>query len=202
MSKVIEIVVIGATGTGKSNVLAVIDAALREAYGPHTQVVSRELSLDRGLGSPSDKPSADTIFSLREQVSKPAESIGTLVFDIDTSGIDAATAKLKELEEAGERYWASRLDSGSLSAEELQGFTTGYAVDPLESAINNTVSAATDAEGLTLILLQDHLKQLCEIQRTKLSAPLSEEATAALLQEVTNKLQVLTDVTRASMAAP
>lgn len=67
MSKVLEIVVIGAVGSGKSHVLEVIDNALRKAYGPHAQVVSRELSLERDLGSPGAKPDLDTIFHLSER---------------------------------------------------------------------------------------------------------------------------------------
>jgi hypothetical protein len=47
---------------------------------------------------------------------------------------------------------------------------TGSSLDPIESAITNTAYAATDSAGVTLLILQDHLKQLCETQRAKLSA--------------------------------
>lgn len=68
MTKVIEIVVIGDTGSGKSHVLELIDKALRTEYGHHVQIASHDLSLERGLGSPGEKPRvSDTIFNLREQ---------------------------------------------------------------------------------------------------------------------------------------
>lgn len=38
----------------------------------------------------------------------------------------------------------------------------------LESAISSTAEAAKDAEGLTLLILQDHLKKLCKMQRKQL----------------------------------
>lgn len=67
-SKLIEIVVIGATGSGKSHVLELIDRALRAEYGHHVQIASHDLSCERGLGSPGTKPRvSETIFSLREQ---------------------------------------------------------------------------------------------------------------------------------------
>lgn len=67
-SKLIEIVVIGATGSGKSHVLEIIDRALRAEYGHHVQIASHDLSCERGLGNPGTKPRvSETIFSLREQ---------------------------------------------------------------------------------------------------------------------------------------
>lgn len=67
-SKLIEIVVIGATGSGKSHVLELIDRALRAEYGHHVQIASHDLSCERGLGSPGTKPRvSETIFSLKEQ---------------------------------------------------------------------------------------------------------------------------------------
>lgn len=44
-----------------------------------------------------------------------------------------------------------------------------YQQDPLESAIYNAASAAQDAEGLTLLILQKHLKKLCTLQLSTLS---------------------------------
>lgn len=41
--------------------------------------------------------------------------------------------------------------------------------DPLESAIYNAASAASSAEGLTLLILQKHLKELCSLQLARLS---------------------------------
>jgi hypothetical protein len=49
-------------------------------------------------------------------------------------------------------------------------------LDPLESAINNTASAATDAAGLTLTILQSHLKKLCDMQIKQLSEELLRQA--------------------------
>lgn len=40
--------------------------------------------------------------------------------------------------------------------------------DPLESAIYNAASAASGAEGMTLLILQSHLKELCKLQLAKL----------------------------------
>lgn len=37
--------------------------------------------------------------------------------------------------------------------------------DRIESAISNAAYAAKDAEGVTLLILQDHLKRLCKQQR-------------------------------------
>ena len=68
MTQVIEIVVLGAVGSGKSHVLELIDRALHDEYGQHVQVASHELSRERYMGSPGTKPKvAETIFNLREQ---------------------------------------------------------------------------------------------------------------------------------------
>lgn len=149
MSKVIEIVVIGGTGTGKSHVLELIDKALRAEYGHHVQIASHDLSCERGLGSPGEKPRvSDTIFSLREQGADEGKTLGSLKIDIDTSEFDSALGKV----------------------EALQGFTTGYAIDPLESAITTAAQTANEVQGLTALILQSHLKDLCAIQKKKLSA--------------------------------
>ena len=148
MTKVIEIVVIGGTGTGKSHVLELIDKALRAEYGHHVQIASHDLSCERGLGSPGEKPRvSDTIFNLREQGVDTGKTVGSLKIEIDTSDVDSALGKV----------------------EALQGFTTGYAIDPIESAITNAAQAANEVEGLTAVILQEHLKQLCEMQRRRLS---------------------------------
>lgn len=143
MTKVIEIVVVGATGSGKSQVLELIERALRGEYGHHVQIASHDLSCERGLGSPGEKPRvSDTIFSLREQGADFGKTAGSLEIEIDASS------------------------AGQVGAH--QGFATGYAIDPLESAITNAAQSAAEAEGLTLTILQGHLKQLCEIQRKQL----------------------------------
>ncbi len=64
-TKLIEIQVHGFTGDGKTNVCAVIRDALIAAYGPHTQVASRDLSLERGSEN-DNKPKQDAVFVIRE----------------------------------------------------------------------------------------------------------------------------------------
>ena len=61
----IEIQVHGFTGDGKTNVCAVIRDALIAAYGPHTQVASRDLSLEKGHEN-DNKPHSNVIFSIHE----------------------------------------------------------------------------------------------------------------------------------------
>lgn len=49
--------------------------------------------------------------------------------------------------------------------EMIQGEALEFASNPMydyESAISTVAAAAKDADGLTLLILQDHLKQLCE----------------------------------------
>ena len=184
MTKVIEIVVIGGTGSGKSHVLELIDKALRDGYGPHVQVVSRDLSLERGLGSPGAEPSADTIFNLKEQgvASGGGKSSGSLKVEVDTSAIDSALEKIEAL---GKDYWRSQIASGSI--EELQGFTTGYTVDPLESAIESTTQIMRDeyaqlvdlskpnggevGESSVFARMAQHLDKLLALQLKRLSEP-------------------------------
>ncbi|GFM73593.1 hypothetical protein PSCICL_45850 [Pseudomonas cichorii] len=130
MSKVIQVVVIGATGSGKSHALSVIDAALREAYGPHAQIVSRDLSLERSLGGPTTEPSVDTIFHLKERQPGAEPMVSTIKIDVDTSAIDTATGKLEALQGCALSSVGAALGSFSL--------------DPLESAIQSTASMLRD----------------------------------------------------------
>lgn len=44
-----------------------------------------------------------------------------------------------------------------------------FADDGLSTAINETAYSAREADGVTLLILQDHLKQLCEMQRAALA---------------------------------
>lgn len=164
MTKVIEIVVIGGTGSGKSHVLELIDKALRDGYGPHVQVVSRDLSLERGLGSPGAEPSVDTIFNLKEQG----------VFS-GCGGSDSV----------GAEYWGRQLSSGAVSVEAVQGIATGYTADTLESAIDATTRLLSDERerlhelsakgcesGRGLIdRLGGHLDDLLALQLKQLSEP-------------------------------
>lgn len=64
----IEIRVIGPTGSGKSDVLEVIEHALRDAYGPCTMVASYDLAAERNLVAELKKPHISrTVFVLTEQ---------------------------------------------------------------------------------------------------------------------------------------
>lgn len=185
MSKVIEIVVIGGTGSGKSHVLELIDKALRTEYGHHAQIASHDLSLERGLGNPGEKPRvSDTIFSLRERgvASGGGKSLAGLKIEVDTSDVDLALGKV----------------------EALQGFTTGYAIDPLESAIE--MAARLVSEHVTgsaptcmtvLSVMTGHLELLLELQLKRLSSPNDDEALGSHIKDMTRKLQSLIDVTRA-----
>lgn len=113
MTNVIEIVVIGSTGSGKSHVLELIDKSLRAEYGHHVQIASHDLSCERGLCSPGEKPRvSDTIFSLRERGTHAAGgSSGSGKVDAGTSAIDAAL----------DNYWQRQLASGAISYEQLAG---------------------------------------------------------------------------------
>ena len=185
MTKVIENVVIGGTGSGKSHVLELIDKALRTEYGHHVQIASHDLSLERGLGNPGEKPRvSDTIFSLRERgvASGGGKSLAGLKIEVDTSDVDLALGKV----------------------EALQGFTTGYAIDPLESAIE--MAARLVSEHVTgsaptcmtvLSVMTGHLELLLELQLKRLSSPNDDEALGSHIKDMTRKLQSLIDVTRA-----
>lgn len=65
--KIIEIQVHGFTGDGKSHVCSVIKAALIEAYGRGSHIVSRSIDDEKGMaGQPVNQPSRDVIFSIEE----------------------------------------------------------------------------------------------------------------------------------------
>jgi uridine kinase len=69
ITKVINICVSGATSTGKSHVMTVIEKALKAEYGIHTQVCSYDLSVDRNGNNDADMimpQQADAIFYLEE----------------------------------------------------------------------------------------------------------------------------------------
>lgn len=199
MTKVIEILVIGDTGSGKSHVLELIDKALRDGYGPHVQITSHDLSLERGLGSPGEKPRvSDTIFNLRERgtASGGGQSSGSLKIEVDTSAIDSA---LERIEALGKDYWRSRIASGSV--EELQGFTTSYAIDPLGSAIELIVRmmdermASDRSPSLNVgSMLMGHLEELLAEQLRQVTDPDRDATLVSHLNEMTRKLQSLIDV--------
>lgn len=129
MTQVIEIVVIGATGSGKSHVLELIDRALHNEYGQHVQVTSHDLSLERFMGSPSGKPKvADTIFNLREKGSSGSSKIGEMKVSIDTSELTSAVDKI----------------------EAIQGEAMSFMLDPLEQAIESTARVMRDERDSAL----------------------------------------------------
>ncbi|WP_296257781.1 MULTISPECIES: hypothetical protein [unclassified Pseudomonas] len=129
MTQVIEIVVIGATGSGKSHVLELIDRALHSEYGQHVQVTSHELSLERFMGSPGSKPNvADTIFNLREKGSRDSSKNGDMKVSIDTSELTSAIDKI----------------------EAIQGEPMSFMFDPLEQAIESTARVMRDERDSAL----------------------------------------------------
>jgi ABC-type phosphate/phosphonate transport system ATPase subunit len=162
MTQVIEIVVVGPVGSGKSHVLELIDKALRESYGPHAQVVSRELSEERALNSPSAKPDlARTIFNLRERGEASSRTIEEMRVSIDTSVVTSALSKI----------------------EAIQGEAMAFTFDRLESAIDTTArvmreerESAIATHGLleggpTLVYqrLNQHLDSLLAAQLKRIS---------------------------------
>ena len=166
MSKLIEIVVVGPVGSGKSHILALIDKALREGYGPHTKIVSRELSQERGLGGPSTEPLADTIFDLKERGPISDSIISRLKVEVDTSHIDAALVKAEALSVA---------TAGLESGQAVEGC---FVIDPLESAIQSTVSILRDEResqafpsdwpATLYARFDNHLDELLRMQLDKL----------------------------------
>jgi energy-coupling factor transporter ATP-binding protein EcfA2 len=153
MTKVIEIVVIGATGSGKSHVLDVIDRALRAEYGHHVQIVSHDLSYERGLGSPGAKPSvSDTIFSLKERC--PTK--------------DAAETMRSRLRGTADE---------AVTVTAIQSEAMSFCLDPLESAIESTVrmlneGVAEPAKTSTAIAVRllHHLDDLMAAQLKRVAA--------------------------------
>lgn len=122
MTQVIEIVVIGAVGSGKSHVLELIDRALYTEYGQHVQVASHELSRERFMGLPGTKPNvAETIFNLCER-SPASGQVGELKVSVDTSDLTSAIEKI----------------------EAVQGEAISFALDPLEQAIESTTRVLRD----------------------------------------------------------
>lgn len=118
----IKVLVVGAVGSGKSHVLQVINDALKQAYGPHAQICSHELSQERALGSPGAEPMvADTVFVLKEQ-GEARESSSRVEMALHAH----ATEELREL------------------GQTLKVLPDGYA---LESAIASTASLLTESQS-------------------------------------------------------
>lgn len=76
--------------------------------------------------------------------------VSELVFKVDASEVEKAIAALDRLADR-----ASVLDA--VSGELIS--------DPLQDAITSTEVACRTAEGVTLLVLQDHLARLCKMQR-------------------------------------
>ncbi|QHC93856.1 hypothetical protein PspR84_04185 [Pseudomonas sp. R84] len=147
MTKVIEIVVIGATGSGKSHVLELIDRALRSEYGHHIQIASHDLSCERGLGSPGEAPRiSETIFSLKERGVVSSQLVSNLKVEIDTSGIEFAIGKV----------------------ETLRDCAASITLDPLEQAIDQSVRLVAESEGELSTRLSRHLDALLSEQLKRL----------------------------------
>jgi len=79
------------------------------------------------------------------------------------------------------KSWQQRLATGSVNTEELQGCMTGYAIDPLESAIESTVRmmdermASDRSPSLNVSSkLMGHLEDLLAEQLRRLT-PTSDE---------------------------
>lgn len=119
MTKVIDIVVIGASGSGKSHVLEMLSKALQNEYGMHAQITSHELSLEKNLGHQPIKPRiAETIFNLREE-----GGCGFL--------------------EVGARRTFPKVDHIEASPA-IQGDAMRFMLDPLEQAIESAARVMRD----------------------------------------------------------
>ena len=165
MTQVIEILVIGGVGSGKSHVLGLIDRALREGYGPHVQIASRELSLERSLGSPGAEPSVDTIFSLKERQPEAGPIVSQLKIGIDSTAFDALLDKREALDRAAKLFGCESGYAGQVPT--AQGLVADFAIDPLESAIESTVRLRADYPGLASVLTP-HLAKLLTAQMSRL----------------------------------
>lgn len=162
MTQVIEIVVIGPVGSGKSHVLELIDRALHSEYGQHVQVTSHELSQERFMGSPGAKPNvAETVFNLREQGDVATRQVDKLTVSIDASEVTSALSKI----------------------EAIQGEAMAFAMDRLESAIASTISLINDhAVFLAESNLSDGQRQGMRFLGEKLNSHLNHLLAAQLKQ--------------------
>lgn len=83
LQKIIHIQVIGETGTGKTEVLAVIEKALRDHYGSRTLIVSGSLANERELFG-------DPLHEGRAQCVNPSRT----VFVLEESNLPRAPAQI------------------------------------------------------------------------------------------------------------
>lgn len=96
-------------------------------------------------------------------------------------GLFPEYSKTFEGVDQGKEYWQSRLNSGSVAVEALQGCVTGYAINPLESAIDQVVRLLRDEreseagqKGIETVAcqrLESHLSELLALQLKQLSEP-------------------------------
>ena len=94
-----------------------------------------------------------------------------------------------------------QLSKGAASVEAIQGFTTGYAIDPLESAIELIVRmmdermASDRSPSLNVgSMLMGHLEELLAEQLRQVTDPDRGATLVGHLNEMTRKLQSLIDV--------
>lgn len=166
MSKVIEIVVIGGVGSGKSHVLELIDKALRDSYGPHVQIVSRDLSQERALGSPGSAPSADTIFELRERHPAANSEAEALKIEVDTSGICSALGAMQ----------------GCAQMDPLESFIASTAM--LIADERDRLNAAGLQSGSLASALMEQMNRLLAIQVERVSNVRRDEVVEAIVNDI------------------
>lgn len=141
-------------------------------------------------------PCKPDVFALTyEPVGQP---LCGLKIEIDTSEVDAALEKVEAL---GKAYRGPQLLSGTVSVEAVQGFTAGYAIDPLESAIELIVRmmdermASDRSPSLNVgVMLMGHLEELLAEQLRRVTDPDKDATLVSHLNEMTRKLQSLIDV--------
>jgi ABC-type lipoprotein export system ATPase subunit len=166
MSNVIEIVVSGEIGSGKTHVLALIDKALRVAYGQHVQIASYDLSTESSMGFVDYKPKvASTIFSLKERALPANQVTANLKVEVDTAEVDAAIARV----------------------EAIQGCASSFALDPLESAISEAVNLLN---GQAVFLAECNLNQVQRAGLTFLNEKLNSHLNHLLAAQLRRVEQV------------
>ena len=107
---------------------------------------------------------------LKAETRNEGQTVSKLKIEIDTSEVDAALEKVEAL---GKAFWEPQLSSGTVSVEAVQGLTTGYTVDPLESAIQSTVQAIRDEREAIVALKASSAVEIVKISDTPLYIVLS-----------------------------
>ena len=135
---------------------------------------------------------------LKAETRNEGQTVSKLKIEIDTSEVDAALEKVEAL---GKAFWEPQLSSGTVSVEAVQGLTTGYTVDPLESAIELIVRmmdermASDRSPSLNVgVMLMGHLEELLAEQLRRVTDPDRDATLVSHLNEMTRKLQSLIDV--------